>query len=252
VSGSGSKGKFELTDKSSAKTKGAALKATINANGLLKATFTNENFGVRTSFGAIGATNTIPIEITVGNKIDGVNVISAASKNQKGSKFSMQYKLGSTPKGGASGTLAGAFILTSVSGKDDTKGGTGDAWKAAFLAVPPSGTSFGSVGSKATLSIGTGFSDTETITASKGTVKTGKIDTKTANKLTKLSMSDKGKGSYQTSTIASTLTGIGLARSATKSVNYGTEIDLGTQYSGAGEMAIFPKSSQWSGKNPSK
>lgn len=257
ATGTGSKGKFALL-KGGGATKAASVKASINANGQLKATFSNQSFGTRNAFGGIQTFNTIPIQVVVGNVVDGMSVISANAKPQKSTKFSMKYKLGTIPKGGTSGTLAGAFIITSVAGKDDTKGGknstagTRDAWRVSFIAVPPSGTSFNNVGTSATIIVGTKFSDTESVSSGKGTVKTGKIDAKSINKITKLQMSDKGKGGYQTGGLDASLTGISLAGSSTKNINYATEIDLGTKYGGTGVMAIFPRKSQWSSKNPSK
>src|SRR4029079_793881 len=96
------------------------------------------------------------------------------------------------------------------------------------------------------------FSDKQTVSAAKGVVKTGKIAAKSADKFTRLSMSDKGKGSYQTGPLDSTLTGIRPASKSTTRINYGTEIDLGKFYGGAGSPALFPKKSQWSSKNSVK
>jgi hypothetical protein len=251
TTGAGTKGKFELLKKGGV-AKAPSVKAAVTASGQLKATFSNQSFGTRGSFGPFNASNIFPIQITVGNVIDGLSVINAGAKPQKNTKYAMNYTLGTIPKGGVSGTVAGAFILTGVTGKDDTKGVVRDAWKVSFIAVPPSGRSFNSAGTSATVSIGTNFSDKQTISAAKGVVKTGKIAAKSVDKFTRLSMSDKGKGSYQTGPLDSTLTGIRPASKSTAQINYGTEIDLGKFYGGAGSLAIFPKKSQWSSKNPVK
>jgi hypothetical protein len=252
VSGTGSKGKFDLTDARAAAAKTPKVKASINKNGLLKATFSNQSFGTRSSFGPIGTSTVIPIQISVGDAVDGMTVVSASTKTQKGTKFNMKYKLGTVPKGGVSGTLAGAFIVTAVTGKDDTKGGTGDSWKVSFLSVPPSGSSFANAGSSATVKIGKSFSDTTTITANKNSIKSVKVNAKTPNKISTLTMSDKGKGSYQTGPLDAALTGINQASKSTTSTVYATEIDLGTLFGGAGSGIIFPKKNQWTSKNPSK
>jgi hypothetical protein len=254
----GAKGKVTgLSLQALATAKVPALTGTISPKGTFKFTVSNESFGRNNLIAVSPVTglqlNTM-VHVTIGNSVDGMNSISAFNKG-KGTKFSFSYKLGTFNKTGViNPTLGGAFILTSVSGKDDTKGGTGDSWKVALVAVPPGGGAAPVVfagATSASVSIGNSFTDTEAVTSNKGVVKTGKLDTKTNNKLTKLQLSEKGKGSYQTSFIASSQTGIPLGTAGSSAgVNYTTNVTLlnGSTafYGGDGALTIFPKSKGWS------
>ena len=54
---------------------------------------------------------------------------SPPSVKARGSKFSLDYKFGP-------GNLGGGFLITSVTGKDDSAE-TGDSWMIKFIALPP-------------------------------------------------------------------------------------------------------------------
>ena len=226
-----------------AKAKVPTLKGTINGKGQFTLAVSNETFGRDALLGTISTTVNAMVEVAIGTKIDGMNAISLGNKG-KGTKFGLSYKLGAANKNGpTNATLGGAFILTQVAGKDDTKGQTGDSFKVALLAVPPSGITFAGA-TTATVNIGTSFTDAPAVTSNKGQVKTGRIDAKQANKVTRLQLSEKGKGSYQTSFIASTQTGIKLSSAGSSTgVPYATGVSINstTPFGGVGSLVIFPK-----------
>ncbi len=227
-----------------ARAKVPTLKGTVNGKGQFKLQVSNESFGRSGLLGTIVSNVNAMVEVQIGTKVDGFNAVSLNNKG-RGTKFGLGFKLGQANKksGPLNASLGGAFILTSVAGKDDTKGATGDSFKVGIIAVPPSGITFAGA-TKATVSVGTSFTDSPSVTSSKGIVKTGRIDAKQANKVTRLSLSEKGKGSYQTSFLASSQTGIKLSSAGTSTgVPYATGITINstTPFGGVGSLLIFPK-----------
>lgn len=233
------------------------LNVTVSSKGQFKMQVTHETFSDLNTLVSGGAGAATAIEVSIGAQLDGVQFLSVGGKITK-NHFSGAYR----PTIGKTGnpTLAGVFFLTSASGRDDTKalnfGAPYDAWRVGFVAIPQASSTFTGA-SSATINVGASFQDTETVTAAKGSVKlSAKPASKTLNKVTQLNMSQKGKGTYTTSSLSGNLTGLTLAADGTTPQKYSTSIILTngntTVYSGAGSIVIFPGTASWTSTNPSK
>ena len=287
---------------------GVRLSGSINAKGQLRMTVSNESFGsLGQIFGrSIGSTGSptvntplplLPamVDISVADStltppttfVEGSQALAIIGKVGSGNsagKFNSGYKVGSVPRVNATvpanATLSGAFILTSVAGKDDgshNTTSTGDSWRVGFIAVPPNGPIF--TGSPnlsqpfaqfiqanagfAQLSIGAFTDIKQQTTAARGAIKnTNKIPSSTQG-LTKLAMTERGKGSYTTGVIPQTngTNGSNISpatnASAPTKFNFATSIVLfdGSTglvfYEGDGAQTIFnPRGRAWTSTPP--
>ena len=242
------------------------VKAAISSSGQVKVAVGKESFGNRGQLGTLSnQPRLLVVSVQVGDVIIGTEVLRFDVKTN-GTKFQLTYKLGKNIP------AAGGFILTSVQGKDDTKTNVGDTWKAAFVALPTAGTAgnsgnlaFGSFAqsSSAVVSIGANFSDSIGVSESKDKIKTTEKASKANNQVSKVQMdAKKGKGSFQTTIVATALTAIPRAATAGDGAraNFTANVTL-TQnangagnviYSGEGGATIFAKKTSWSSKNPNK
>jgi hypothetical protein len=231
------------------------LTVKVSSKGQFKVQITHETFLDLNTLVGGGAGAATGVEIAFGAQLDGIQFLTIAGKTAK-SKFSGSYKLGGGKKGNP--TLAGAFMLTAVAGKDDTHGLTFgfDVWKASFIAVPPSGVTFGGA-TGAAVNVGATLQDSLSVTSGKGTLKaSAKTASKSANKIVSLSMSEKGKGTYTTSPLDGARTGIPAAKTQTSAQSYATSIVVSdgatAVYGGSGSIVVFPGQSVWTSTNPSK
>ncbi|MCY3018753.1 MAG: hypothetical protein NTW87_06960 [Planctomycetota bacterium] len=238
-------------------------KSAVSSKGQVKIAIGKETFG------ALGTTNAFGVlkagsGVLLGVSID---VAGVATRSEvlpcdivpKGDKYTITYKQGMA-------VPAGAFLITTCAGKDDTKGSTGDSWKVAFLAQPPAGnagkspnlTAGSFAGAKtATVSIGFNLTDTIPVLESKNKIKSMDKSVKALDQVSKLAMdSVKGKGSMQTTFLASDKTGILMANKAklgtVGATDFGMNISLDSTagYAGAGGKVIFSSGKAWSDKTP--
>lgn len=244
------------TDKGAA---GATMSVSLTADGLLKITIGNDNFG---NAGTIikdaelqKTLKILPVEVSIGDSYDSSELLKFGVK-AKGGKFALDYKFGP-------GNLGGGFLITSVVGKDDaTASKAADSWKVAFVALPQENQKFDTAISS-TVGIGTDFTDTIGVTSFGGKVKsTDKRDPKAAQVL-KLAMSSNGKGGLTTgplpqkSTQSNVATDIPAALSSTKKARFPLLITLNNAsdkevFGAEGSRVIFPKGSSWISKNLTK
>lgn len=216
-----------------------------------------ETFG--TKFGTIsGATKILAVQLQIGDVVLGAEVLLFTVKS--GSKGStLTYKFG------AAGALGGTFLVTAVTGKDDTKSAAEDtSWKASFIATPPATSASGSftTGSlagvnKAVVNIGTAFTDSLTAEEKSGKIKTtDKRSSKDAKVVKVAADGVKGKGSMQTGPLPFTQTGIHEGSKSTQATStFPMNLDLqkssGSAFFGEGAATIFKGSkSGWTTKIP--
>ncbi len=229
------------------------LKGSINSKGQVKIQIGKETLGTLFNTG-----DTYVVNVQVG-PINATEVLVFTRKtSSKG--FQLTYKLGSNVN------VGGGLLLTSIQGKDDAKAATDfDSWKVALLAQVPAKAAGNSgnltagsfSGNLASVFIGNSFSDDITVTSSKGSIKSTDKKKPTDAEITKLALSDKGKGSMQTGFLPGTQTGIKAAKSGATSANFSLGIALlqGTNetWSGSGGVQLFNKSSKsWTSANPTK
>ncbi|HEY3320790.1 MAG TPA: hypothetical protein VGP72_10030 [Planctomycetota bacterium] len=213
------------------------VKATLSSKGQLKISIGKAVIGAELNV------DNYTIQLTLGANFKANEVIKTTNKPGKGNAFQRTYKLGV-------GSLSGAFLITSVQGKDD-KANTGDAWKVAFIAVPASGSFAGTANATVAIQGDTskaGFSDTLAATESKGSVKGGLKGKPTGAKLTKIQMSTKGKGALQTSLVPAATSNIKTAPAGTADFCLTVELDDASSkavYVGQGGTAINGSKTSW-------
>lgn len=243
------KGKVTKVSKANASKTAPTFTGTVNSKGQVKITIGKESIG--TVLGSLtSAIKTMAVEVKIGNAIVGSEVLMFNVKS-KGTKSTLTYKMN------AADNLAGAFYITGVKGKDDTKGTTAaDSWKVAFVGFTPGGSALTGATS-GVVSIGKSFSDAITVTESKNKVKSAKSD-KAADTVLALALDGtNGKGSVTTDFLTSTTTDIKEAGSSVGSssifaMNVALTKGSTTLFAGEGSISIFPKTSNWSEKNPTK
>jgi hypothetical protein len=250
------KGKTTKIDKADKSKTAPTVKASVSAKSV-KVSVGKETFG--TKFGTIsGATKILAVQLQIGDILVGAEVLLFTVKS--GSKGStLTYKFG------AAGALGGTFLVTTVTGKDDTKSAAeDDAWKVAFIATPPSTTTGTAVtaGSltgvnKVVVNIGSAFTDSLAASESKGKIKTtDKRSSKDAKVVKVAADGSKGKGSMQTGMLPYTQTGIHEGSKSTQSTStFPLNIDLqkgtASAFFGEGAATIYKGSkSGWSTKVP--
>jgi len=232
-----------------AKTKNNAIfKGKMSSKGLVTMSVTNESFGDTFEPLTDGKDVTLAVYMRIGGVTSGSESLVFSVK-KRGTKFSLSYKSGSST------SLAGGFLITSVRAKD-LQGGTADAYKVGFIAVPVAvgsakGTFAGAT--KAQVCMGALYEDNFAVTE-----KGGKISFSGApapDKISKLSMDPKsGKGSMQTGFLDHNKTGVPGAVTVQEgaTANFTLHIGLsgsGPVYAGEGGIQIFSRKDNW-GENP--
>ncbi|HYF51662.1 MAG TPA: hypothetical protein VEJ63_19765 [Planctomycetota bacterium] len=191
-------------------TKPAKLTGSVKQSGQVSIKISGEDMSRISSFS--GSTQNLAVGVVVGDAVAAAQILTVTVKRSNKGSVNAGYKFS------AANTPAGTFILTKVSGKDDTKSAAeDDAWQAQFIATPATGQTF-SGSNRARVSIGQGFEDTINVKENKSKVSQDeKRDSKSA-KVTQIKMDGvKGKGSVKTGFLPSTLTGIREASKATTS-----------------------------------
>src|SRR4029078_8926420 len=124
--------------------------------------------------------------VTIGDMFSSSELLKFQQK-AKSNLFQETYKFGP-------GNLGGAFIITSVTGKDDTKSGTeADAWKVTFQALPPNEQKVSNA-TTATVGIGTNFTDVFKVGEKNGNIVTTEKRDASKPVVLKLGLTAKGKG----------------------------------------------------------
>lgn len=246
------KGKIGKSPKPAKGVTVVTLKGGVSSKGQVTLTAGKETLGT-----LFDGTDTFSVNVQVG-PINATEVLVFTRKSSsKG--FQLTYKQGTNVN------AAGGFLITKVDGKDDSKAATDfDSWKVALLAQVPAGStgtglqagSFDGANS-GTVSIGNNFTDDVGVSAAKGTVKSTDKKKPTDAEVTKLQLSNKGKGSLQTGFLPGTATGIKAAKSGATGANFALGIVLKqgstVTFSGEGGAPIFNKSNKsWTSANPTK
>jgi len=235
----------------------ATVSVSISSAGQIKVSVRNESFGKRGRIvdagDLVSSLQILPVSLEIGDFFETSELLKFQQK-AKSSVFQETYKFGP-------GNLGGGFLITSVLGKDDTKGSAeADAWKVQFIALPPNERRISSAAT-ASVGIGTNFSDTiNVVDKNGGVVSTQKRDA-SQPVVTKLALSAKGKGSVTTgflprlSTQPDTNTDIPAALSAggkrtrfpfIMTIN---AADGRTVFGVEGSRAIFPRGDTWISKD---
>ena len=155
-----------------------------------------------------------------------------------------------------SGTPAGGFlVLNTISGHDD-KTQLGDKWRVTFMGTPPSGTDLTPTAS-VLVGVGT-LASSLTSTVSGTTIKgSAKVDSTTRNAVSRFTYSSKSqKGSYTTTYLDATATGIPISgSSSTLTPNYTTQLVFSDSAGNAilsseSSQTLFPKKNAWTSTAP--
>ena len=287
----GANGKISGAPSQTLATKSPTIKGSVNSKGQLK--LTGSNLTLFSNGGITGRSVTgvvIPVTADVGvmvrvaistpstgsakTSLDSAQAVALPTKvNSKGG-VSATFKIGVGKNG--NDTLSGAFILTSVQGKDDVKpsnklpsGFLGDDWKVNYIAVPPNGVitnttpavSFTNV-ANAVVSVGLENLPSVPVTPKNNGVKTGKT-TKGVDSLTSLSIASSGKGSYVTgpldtnkSLIPTTVSTAGAALASSQTpFAFGTTVALtdstgAAVFSGTASQQIYAGKNKWTSTPP--
>jgi hypothetical protein len=225
---------------------GPEVQVNISPSGQIKITVSNESFGVA---GSILQDITVrqavlPVSIAISNNaFMGGEVLNFGIKARYQNfynNFQMNYQLGA-------GNLAGGFLLTGVQGQDDSAG-SGSAWKAGFIFLPPGGQSFISAGS-ATVNIG-GFSNSINVSITGGTL-TGAKRGNNAPQIVGLGVSPRGQSFVKTSSLPAAATNIPVAEQVSgQSVLFPFLISLNAVnasqlFGGADAQPIFANGRTW-------
>jgi hypothetical protein len=154
-------------------------------------------------------------------------------------------------------SAAGAFlVINTVSGRDD-RTGAGDRWRVTFVANPPTGTDLTKVTS-AQVSVGNLANTLPATARSTSITARAAVTSTTRNAVTSFSLTTKSlKGSYNTTFLDATATGIPVSGTAFSGANpdYPTQVVLTDSagnplYAGAGAVTIFPKRNSWTSTAP--
>ena len=233
------------------------VKASISSSGKLTITVSNETLAtlVPSAGGLLGVG--VSIVGTTGNALVSTEILQFNAKSSSRG-FSLTYKLGDLKSGNT--TPAGTFLMSAVTGKDASHGGTADSWRVTFIATPPA---------KSTLQTGTVTVSVGQLTLSNTLILSkGKGKASRGSALAGITLSDKGRGSLTTGALPSFVTGAstpstGIPTGASNTSTNGefpfsVDISLSQGTSGtfptdlAGAVAIFSKRNGWTNKNPSK
>jgi len=235
------------------------MSVSITSDGLIKISVAKDSFG---KDGTIikdkelqQSLKILAVELIIGNSFETSELLKFGVK-ARGGKFDLTYKFGP-------GNLGGGFLITSVTGKDDTKEGPdADAWKVSFIALPPNEQKFDTAVT-ATVGIATDFTDTINVSVKNGKLReTEKRDPKGPT-IVKFALDAKGKGGLTTgflpkdSAIVDRETDIPEALNSRKRGRFPVIITLnnaaGKEVFGVeGSRAIFPKGTSWVSKNLEK
>ena len=257
---------------------GPTIKVKLSNKGQIRINITNETLAslllpvpgssVLSGGGLLAVGLSIVDPKNAGTPILGSEILlfNAGRRGGKNGSFALSYKLGDLRSGNTS--PGGNFLMTGVLGKDDTRGVSGttvaDAWKANFIATPAGKGSLQN--GVATVSVGT-FTDVNTLNVING--KTARGTGPKDPHISKLILSDKGKGSLQTGPLpgqnpapatapTGPNTGIptasvnGSGRPFPFSVDISLSNGSGSTTDLNGELAVFSNRTAWSDKNPNK
>ena len=233
------------------------ITAKVNAKGLVVITVTNadfvisellENTRIKRRSGSALPDDTISGRSGVAGGIVGDTSTEQVVSTTSSSSTSLELTSDSSDAGGF-------LVLSTISGHDD-KTQLGDKWRVSFVGTPPSGTDLTKTAS-VQVSVGN-LANTLPTTVSGTTIKGSmKVDSTTRNAVTRFSFSTKSlKGSYQTTYLDSTATGIPISgTNSTATPNYTSEVDFNDStstsiLSGASSLTIFPKNNSWTSNAP--
>jgi hypothetical protein len=241
------KGKGKTADKLST--------ASVSTKGAFKAKYKGLNISAlfATPVVADKGTQTYATAVTLTGSVSGLDALIYAAKGTF-PKQSLTYALGKNA------APAGAFLITSVKGKNN-KEGTATAFTASFIGLPGSNTpktggNFNGVAGAA-VSVGN-VTDSSLVPTLKGTKVSASSKSKTNNTVKKLSLdSAKGKGSVQTNPIVAGATGSGIPIAADGvTTKFPLAVNVRTNalsiYNGFGSASIFGKKSSYVSVNPAK
>jgi hypothetical protein len=195
--------KGDLADGSSAKVK-------ISSSGILSVMISKGSFSTALNAAALvdGKLTREILQVTVGDAVVSSEALDFDT-SVRDTRYTLNYALG---RSGAS--AGGGFQIVSVRGKDDLSSGglTGDSWRVGFIALAPKGiTANGTPGldnvTAVNIRIGTNFIQNLTPIKSRGA--NTRFSLRTPDGVTRFSLSGKnGKGTLQTDTLATRITGI--------------------------------------------
>ncbi len=240
-----------------------AMSVNLSSSGALTITISGETFGkdgtIITAAQLVNNQKIEPVMLSIGDAFFANELLRFGVK-ARSDKFQMTYKFGP-------GNLGGGFLITQVTGKDDTNSGVdADSWRVQFVTLPHKDQVYDKIAT-ATLGIGTDFTDTVNIVrGSTSIVSTDKRDP-TQPGLLKLALNTKtGKGGFQTSALPKTSSQTNTATAIPEALNANgkqarfpmiltfnqNDATQKEVFGVEGARAIFPKGTTWTNKDLSK
>lgn len=222
---------FDSKGKAKGASKAPAVSGAVSTKGSLTYKVSKDTIDLGTN------STRLSVEFRIGENIIASETLNFTSKPAKSGR-TLTYKAGP-------GDTDGSFLLTSVTGADD-KAGTGDTWKASFIArIPTAGFTIDT--SKVAVSIGSGYGQDLTL-GTKGTKSTAKGDKKGENVATFSMDTKSGKGAFSTGLLTSAKTGIPTAgKSTTKKDIFAVNMTFGSATGNAfqGSLGINAVKTKW-------
>lgn len=226
----------------------------VSTKGTFKASYKGLNISGLFATPAVAdkGTQTYATAVSLSASVSAVEALVYAAKGTF-PKQQLSYALGKNA------APAGAFLITSVKGKNN-KANTGTAYSAGFIGMPGANApktagTFASGVSAATVSVGN-VSDASLVATLKGTKVSASSKDKADNKVKKLSLdSAKGKGSVQTNAILAAGSGIPVANDGVSTkftLAVAVRTNVATLYNGFGSLSIFGKKTSYVSVNPAK
>ena len=239
------------------------MSVNLSTTGALTITISGETFGkdgtIITAAQLVNTQKILPVMLTIGDDFFANELLRFGVK-ARSDKFQLNYKFGP-------GNLGGGFLITQVTGKDDTKSGTdADSWSVQFVTLPHKDETYDKIAT-ATLGIGTDFTDTINMTRGNTSIVSTEKRDPTQPNLLKLALNTKtGKGAFATgplpknSSQTNTATAIPEAIKANGKparfpmiLTFNQDDAKQTEVFGVeGARAIFPKGTTWTNKDLSK
>jgi len=227
----------------------------VSTKGTFKASYKGLNISALFATPAVAdkASQTYATVVALSGSVSGVEALVYSAKGTF-PKQQLSYALGKNA------APAGAFLITSVKGKNN-KDGNATAYTAGFIGLPGSSTAktagnfTGAAG--ASVSIGN-VTDATLVATLKGTKVSASSKSKANNTVKKLGLdSAKGKGAVQTNPIVAGATGSGIPVAAdgvtTKfPLAIAVRTNALTIYNGFGSASIFGKKTSYVSVNPAK
>ena len=240
-----------------------SMSVNLSFTGTLAITIKDESFGtagsIVTNADLVNSLKVLPAMIEIGNTFAESELLRYSVK-ARSDLFDLEYKFGP-------GNLGGGFLISQVTGKDDSSSAVdADSWRVSFITLPHKDQKFDQIAT-ATVGIGTDFTDTIAVGLRNTAIfSSEKRDPKAAN-VVKLGLDNKsGRGALttgplpKTSSQTNTATAIPAALNANgKQARFPLIITFNradakqTEVFGAeGARAIFPKGNTWTNKDLSK